>query len=86
MPDRHELGHARLVLILEDPDRVRTVAGRHPLAVRLQRHRLALGAPLRLALLDRLREVEHAAGVLLGFPVFFAFSCFAMCRRSQLTC
>ena len=52
--DRHELGHARRVLLLEDADRVGTVIGRRPLAVRLQRHRLALGAPLGQALLDRL--------------------------------
>ena len=59
--DRHQLGHARRVLLLQDPDRVRTPVGGRPLAVRLQRHRLALGATLGHTRLDRLRQVQHAS-------------------------
>ena len=72
--DRDEVRHARLVLSLEDADGVGAVGRRVPDGVRLERHLLALGAPLRHAVLDRLREVEHAArcaggllrGLLLG--------------------
>ena len=64
VPDRHQLGHPRRVLCLENADRVGTVSRSPPLGVGLQRHRLAFRAPLGQTILDRLRALAHAAGVL----------------------
>ncbi len=61
MPDRHQIGHARGVLLFEDGDRIRAGGRRRPLSVRVERHRLALRATLAHARLDRFGEVEHAA-------------------------
>ena len=71
--DRHQLGHARRVLLLQDPDRVRTPVGGRPLGVRLQRHRLALGATLGHARLDRLRQIPRASVALLALGRLRAF-------------
>ena len=54
--DRHQLGHTRRVLLLQDADRIRTISGRRPLRVSLQRHRLTLGTPLLQPRFDRLRQ------------------------------
>ena len=86
VPDRHQLGHARRVLLLQDADRIRATVGSRPLGVRAERHRLALSAPLAHALLDRLGKFEHPTTGRLAFAGFLRFFAFVlpMGRRYSL--